>query len=333
MPAPALSFTHLSGKALRIVFLAVLFMVMAGVGAYVALTLIIKGADTVVVPDLVNKDVLYGLEILSDLGLNTRVRETAYHDQVPKNHVIDQDPLPGSAIKRGRDVKIRVSRGPESIVMPNLTGLSRQQSGILLTENGLCQGVLSVMTSSLNAAGQVIAQYPQPGTTVSRHTCIDLLISSLPSAPAFPMVDLSGLTLETAIRRIGQLQLTVGRIRVDRRIGAPLETVVDQMPLAGYRVAIGGTVDLAGNRSGSDRPDLDAQKADGVEFFRFALENGFLKKRVQVIMSQAQLSLSLFDEFLAPGREIWLLVPKNGNPTILVYVDGQLVETQTTMAR
>jgi serine/threonine-protein kinase len=333
MPAPASSFTHLSGKALRIVFLAVLFMVMAGVGAYVALTLIIKGADTVVVPDLVNKDVLYGLEILSDLGLNTRVRETAYHDQVPKNHVIDQDPLPGSAIKRGRDVKIRVSRGPESIVMPNLTGLSRQQSGILLTENGLCQGVLSVMTSSLNAAGQVIAQYPQPGTTVSRHTCIDLLISSLPSAPAFPMVDLSGLTLETAIRRIGQLQLTVGRIRVDRRIGAPLETVVDQMPLAGYRVAIGGTVDLAVNRSGSGRPDLDAQKADGVEFSRFALENGFLKKRVQVIMSQAQLSLSLFDEFLAPGREIWLLVPKNGNPTILVYVDGQLVETQTTMAR
>ena len=333
MPAPASSFTHLSGKALRIVFLAVLFMVMAGVGAYVALTLIIKGADTVVVPDLVNKDVLYGLEILSDLGLNTRVRETAYHDQVPKNHVIDQDPLPGSAIKRGRDVKIRVSRGPESIVMPNLTGLSRQQSGILLTENGLCQGVLSVMTSSLNAAGQVIAQYPQPGTTVSRHTCIDMLISSLPSAPAFPMVDLSGLTLETAIRRIGQLQLTVGRIRVDRRIGAPLETVVDQMPLAGYRVAIGGTVDLAVNRSGSGRPDLDAQKADGVEFFRFALENGFLKKRVQVIMSQAQLSLSLFDEFLAPGREIWLLVPKNGNPTILVYVDGQLVETQTTMSR
>jgi hypothetical protein len=45
-------------------------------------------------------------------------------------------------------------------------------------------------------------------------------------------------------------------------------------------------------------------------------------------MNQPQLSLSLFDDFLAPGQEIWLLVPKNGNPTILVYVDGQLVETR-----
>lgn len=333
MPAPASSFTRLPGKALRIVLLAALFMTMAGFGAYVALTLIIKGADTVVVPDLVGKDVLYGLEILSDLGLNTRVRETVYHDQVAKNHVIDQDPMPGAAIKRGRDVKIRVSRGPETIVMPNLTGLSRQQSGILLTENGLCQGVLSVMISSRHAAGQVIAQHPQPGTTVSRNTCADLLVSRPSPAPAFPMIDLSGLALETAIRRIDQLQLTVGKIRVARKIGAPLEAVVDQEPPAGYRVTIGGAVDLTVNRSGSTRPGADAQTADGTEFFRFALENGFLKKRVQVIMNQARISLSLFDDFVDPGREIWLLIPKSGNPTILVYVDGQLVETRMTKAR
>ena len=37
--------------------------------------------------------------------------------------------------------------------------------------------------------------------------------------------------------------------------------------------------------------------------------------------------------FWRRDEEIWLLVPKNGNPTILVYVDGQLVETQMTIAR
>jgi hypothetical protein len=50
-------------------------------------------------------------------------------------------------------------------------------------------------------------------------------------------------------------------------------------------------------------------------------------------MSQAQMSLTLFDDFMAPGQEIWLLIPKSGNPTVLVYVDGQLVETRMMSAR
>ncbi len=328
MSPPAASLKLLLNNALRLSLLLALFMAMAGIGAYLALNLIIKGEDTVVVPDLVGKEVLYGLEILSDLGLNTRVKGTAYHDQVPKNHVIDQDPDAGAAIKRGRDVKIRVSRGPETIVMPNLAGLSLQQSLILLTENGLCRGALAGMTSSRNAVDQVMAQYPPPGATVHRSTCADLLISRGPSLPASPMRDLSGLTLETAIRRLEQLQLTVGNIRVVHTIAAPLETIVDQTPLAGYRVTLGSRVDLTVNRSATGPPAGDPAGTDQGELFRFSLENGFLKKRVQVQLSRAQLSLSLFDDFLAPGQEIWLLVPKSGNPTVLVYVDGQLVETR-----
>ncbi|WP_167527643.1 PASTA domain-containing protein [Desulfosarcina alkanivorans] len=308
-------------------------MAMAGIGAYLALTLIIKGADTVVVPDLVGKDVLYGLEILSDLGLNTRVKGTAYHDQVPKNHVIDQDPDPGAAIKRGRDVRIRVSRGPQTIVMPNLTGLSRQQGEILLAENGLCQGAVAVMASFRHTAGRVISQTPQPGTTVSRHTCADLMVSRGPPSPAFPMVDLAGFTLEAAIRRLEQLQLTVGKILAVRRAGPQLDTVVDQLPLAGYRVIPGSPVDLTVNRSVDGRHSGDPGKADQVELFRFSLENGFLKKRVRVKMIQARYSLDLLDDFMSPGQEIWLLVPKNGNPTVLVYVDDQLMETRIMSAR
>ena len=329
MPSPPASpVKTLARKAVRISLLVALFMTMAGIGTYLALTLIIKGEDTVIVPDLVGKDVLYGLEILSDLGLNTRVKGTEYHDRVPKNHVIDQDPDAGAAIKRGRDVKIRVSRGTETIFMPNLAGFSLQQSRILLTENGLCQGVLSGMISSRFDAGQVMAQYPPPGAIVSRNTCADLLISRGPSPPAFAMVDLSGFILETAIRRLEQMQLTAGSIRTARRSDAPLETIVDQTPPAGYRVASGNRVDLTVNRSNDGRYAGNAENGDQVELFRFFLENGFLKKRVQVKMNQRQLSLNLFDDFLAPGQEIWLLVPKSGNPTILVYVDGQLVETR-----
>lgn len=325
---PPKTVKSLAHKALRISLLIAFFMAMAGIGAYVALTLIIKGEDTVFVPDLVDKDVLYGLEILSDLGLNTRVKATVYHDQVPKNHVIDQDPDAGTAIKRGRDVKIRVSRGPKTILMPNLVGLSLQQGRILLTENGLCQGSLSRMISSRNTIDQVMAQYPMPGATIPRNTCADLLISRGPPRQAFAMPDLSGFTLESAIRRAEQLQLKVGRIRVVHRADTPLETVVDQNPLAGHRIILGSRMDLTVSQARSDRHIGDLKNPDPVELVRFSPGYGFLKQRVQVKMKQDRISLNLFDDFLAPGQEIWLLVPKNGNPTILVYVDGQLVETR-----
>lgn len=308
--------------------MVILFMAMAGIGAYVALTLIIKGEEPVVVPELAGKDVLYGLEILSDLGLNTRVKGTVYHDQVPKNHVIDQDPDAGATIKRGRDVKIRVSRGPETIPMPNLTGLSLQQGRILLTENGLCRGSVSTINSLQRTMGQVMAQHPPPGVMVARGTCADLLVSQGPSIPAFPMLDLSGLTLESAIRRLEQFQLMPGNIRVVHTMGTALETIVDQTPLAGHRVALGTRVDLTVNRAHTSPYGDDRNGSDGVELFRFTLENGFLKKRVQVKMNQRQISLSMFDDFVSPGQEIWLLIPKSGNPTVLVYVDGLLVKTR-----
>lgn len=321
------SMKRLYGKAFRFTLLAAAFMAMAGLGVYLTLTFIIKGTDTVVVPDLVGKDVLYGLEVLSDLGLNTRVKGTVFDDQVPKNHVIDQEPEPGAAIKRGRDVKIRVSRGPETIVMPNLAGLSLQHGKVLLTENSLRQVKLAGMYSFRYKTDQIIAQSPLPGNNISRDTCVDLLVSQGPPQLAYPMADLSGYTLEAAIGRLEQMQLIVGNISVVHNDHRPLETIVDQAPPAGYRVTLGSRVDLSVNRFESDRIQNSGDETDSVKLIRFHLENGFLKKRVQVKMSNPWFTITLLDEFLPPGHEVWLLAPKSGNSTILVYVDDLLVQT------
>ncbi len=130
-------------KIFKIVSLFIAFIIIAGLSAYVTLTLIIKSEDTVVVPNLVEKDVVYALEILSDLGLNTRVRGSEYSVHTPKNRILFQEPEPGAEIKKGRDVKIIISKGAKSIWVPNLKGVSIQQARIILEENGLCLGALT----------------------------------------------------------------------------------------------------------------------------------------------------------------------------------------------
>ena len=96
----------------------------AGISGYLTLRFIIKGEDTVVVPDLVGRDVIYALNILTDLGLNTKVKGFEYRGDVPKNHVAHQDPAPGNVIKKDRDVRIIISKGPRSLVVPNFVGMN-----------------------------------------------------------------------------------------------------------------------------------------------------------------------------------------------------------------
>jgi beta-lactam-binding protein with PASTA domain len=75
-------------RTLKIAALFFVFILVVGASAYLTLTLIIKSEDTVVVPDLVGKDVVYSLGLLTDLGLNTKVEGSEYsiesNIQVPK---------------------------------------------------------------------------------------------------------------------------------------------------------------------------------------------------------------------------------------------------------
>ena len=130
-------------KVTKIIFLMIALIILSGLSAYLTINLIIKSEDTVIVPDLIGKDVVFVLEQLTDLGLNTKVRGSEYSETIPKNHIIFQDPDADSEIKKGRDVKIILSRGTQSILMPNLVGLPERQASIILEENGLCRGTAS----------------------------------------------------------------------------------------------------------------------------------------------------------------------------------------------
>ena len=60
-------------RILKSAAFVLIFIIVVGASAYLTLTLIVKSEDTVVVPDLMGKEVVYALELLSDLGLNTKV--------------------------------------------------------------------------------------------------------------------------------------------------------------------------------------------------------------------------------------------------------------------
>ena len=320
-------------KIVKIAGLALAFIFVAGISAYLSLTLIIKSEDTVIVPNLEGKDVVYALELLTELELNTKVRGSEYTNDVPKNYVIFQEPSAGAEIKKGRDVKIILSKGPKTLFMPNLIGLTLQQANIVIEENGICQGELSRAYHSAVEKDLVIAQVPLQGTMISRGDCVDILMSMGARPKAFKMPDLTGLTLEDALQSIEKVELIIGEIKSEFQKNRPRNSIVRQSPSAGDRVIASSPVSLLINRDPQKERPGQLHGQGGGSLFSYRLDSGFLKRRIRVSVNSAGFTNDLFDDFVKAGEEIWLLIPHDYEATVFLYENDRLIKTQTYNAR
>jgi serine/threonine-protein kinase len=297
----------------------------AGAGAYFSIHLLIRNDDHVVVPDLVSKDVVYALEVLSDLGLNTKVRRSEFHPFVPKHHIIDQYPEPGSEIKRGRDVRLMISKGASAVVIPNLMGMDISRADIILTENDLHQRNLSYAYSQTNPKGKIVSQYPMAGTKGKRGDSLDMLISSGPKAQWLRMMDLSNFGLDDAIDVIEKHQLAVGTITQVSNPALPLDAVINQDPKAGFPVLLGKSVDLTINRP---NPKILGSQRRDASLFRYRVDQGFLSQKVRVRINRADSAMDIFNDFAKAGEEVWLIIFRDAPTALFLYLDDELIITK-----
>ena len=313
-------------KILKIAALAAAFLVVAGASAFLTLTYIIKSEDTVIVPNLVGKDVVSALELLTDLQLNTKVNGSEYSDQFPKNHVTFQEPEAGSEIKKDRDVRIMISKGTRHIIMPNLLALSEQQARMIMEENGISRGQLSRTYNQNIEADHVIVQVPAAGAEIPRGASVNLLVSKGPRTPDIMMPDLAGLSLDEAVFKIESADLVLGPIESQFHEKKKHNSVLGQEPSSGYRVVEKSPVKLVINRPqgkstrGQHRPLYGS-------LLQLDIKNGFLKKRIRVELEHDKVSTEIFDDYVKPGKQLWIVVPRDRDAAVYIFEDDELVQT------
>lgn len=310
----------------RIILYITVFMTAAGLGTYFTIHLLIHSGERVIVPDLVGKEVVYALEVLSDLGLNTKVKGTEFSPVVPKHHVIDQHPDPGTEIKRGRDVRLVISKGMRTVVFPNVVGMDHSMAGIIIDENDLHQRKLTYTYSPDQPQGRILSQYPGAGTKSVRGDGIDLLISAGPPPRWLRMTDLGGMGLDEAIEIIEKHQLAVGTITQADSATAPVDTVTHQDPAPGAPVLPGTAVELTINRPNpGGRTDVQSRTAT---LFRYRVPQGFLRQQIRVRINRPDVAVDIYDDFVKPGEEIWLVVLRDVPTTLFLYLDDDLIMTK-----
>jgi serine/threonine-protein kinase len=289
--------------------------------AYVTLRLIVTSEDVVVVPDLIGKDVVYTLELLTDLGLNTKVSSHEYSAEIPKNHVTFQQPDPGAEIKKDRDVRIVVSKGPETVTVPDLAGMDIHEAKIILEDNGLMHGVLS-QTYDVSAPGeQVMGQFPTPGTVVKRGTAIDVLTSLGDRPVELMMPHLKGSSMRDAVLLLERSQLSLGQLEYVEETELPQDMVIAHTPQAGFPVTAGSLINLTVNR-GKQKP-LTRERAFHV--LSYPVSPGLLKRHVRFRVNAFGLVYDLMDVFAEPGQRLQVLLPGGEQTRFFLYEDDDLV--------
>ncbi|MDQ1711289.1 MAG: eukaryotic-like serine/threonine-protein kinase [Frankiaceae bacterium] len=139
-------------------------------GSSVALT-VSDGPAPVTVPDVRLRALADAQRLLRDAGLKYTAT-TEFSDTVANGAVIDQTPAAARSVPRGTTVALRVSKGPETVRVPEVRGDTITRARETLTALGLKVVVQHVR----NGHGEVVIdQDPQPGAVVRVGTKVTLV--------------------------------------------------------------------------------------------------------------------------------------------------------------
>ena len=208
--------------------------------------------EEVAVPSVVGKNLLLARQILEDNKLRVNVAEV-YSSEVPAGEVVKQDPDSGRSVKLERLVTIYVSKGGETIEMPDLVGLTKIAAIERIQKLGLQLGSVYEKESEKDP-GTVLAHDPAIKTKINRGQIIDLTVSrgktvkpenknTAPQVKKISVPDVQGANLETAKYHIEQNGLTIGNVTYEESLQAK-DTIISQYPAPDSEIAAGSSVDL-----------------------------------------------------------------------------------------
>jgi serine/threonine-protein kinase len=134
--------------------------------------LISRGANTVVVPNVVGLNDQAALTTLSNAGLSgTEVQKDSTE---PQGKVLSQSPGAGKQVARGSQVTIFASTG--AITVPDVTGQLRKDAVNTLKKAGFTVAVSEQQTTDPTQVGFVISEFPPGGSRGQRGDTVTIAV-------------------------------------------------------------------------------------------------------------------------------------------------------------
>ena len=124
-----------------------------------------QGPKPVTMPDIVGKTKNEAKQAMDDLKLTANWTES-FDDKIPQGQVISTSVNNGNTLHWGDSVDVVVSKGPETITLPNYVGQKASDAKAALEKLGFTVKVSSQLTLDASQDKKVASQAPVGGTEV-----------------------------------------------------------------------------------------------------------------------------------------------------------------------
>jgi len=238
-------------SALRFALLALFLVVVAMFSALTAMRFAVHGTE-VAVPDLTGTTPSEARRIAEKNGLQVDVERQYYSSVVVEGRILSQRPPAGTMVRRGWQVGVAESLGPQRVQIPSLLGESQRAAVITIERRGLNLGTIADLPVPGLPGDQVLSQDPLPNASDISTPKISLLISDAPPPQAFVMPNFAGQPLGTVTLALQDAGLHAGTSTLvpqpeggtQAGTPSPASIIVSQTPPAGEKALAGTAVNF-----------------------------------------------------------------------------------------
>jgi beta-lactam-binding protein with PASTA domain len=160
---------------------------------------------------------------------------------------------------------------------------------------------------------------------IERGQSVDFLISNGSKSDAVAMPELRQRSVGQALKILEGLGLLPSEVKEVHQPEQPLNTVVGQRPLAGYRVDSDSSIVLTINRL----PQPKGQEAK-LWWITYQLAAGYFKKEITLSQNQDGENMDLYRRIHRPGDQLDWLIWVRSPDEVSILVDG-LIQRQETI--
>jgi eukaryotic-like serine/threonine-protein kinase len=143
------------------------------------------GVPKATVPDVVGKDYANAVNALDEVNL--KAKKKSVFSTKPVGQVVAQDPPAGETVDEGTTVLLSVSKGQETVAVPDVLDQTEESARSELQAKGFEVQVVNA-SSDTTPEGFVSAQSPDPGTDAAKGSTVTITVSTGPSTTTVPNV-------------------------------------------------------------------------------------------------------------------------------------------------
>ncbi len=231
---------------IRIVFGALAMLVVMVLAAGITLRLALHEGE-VRIPEFSGLTVNEASDAALHNNLDLNIENRFYSTTVPAGRILSQAPAAGSEVRKGWQVRVTESLGPQQVTIPDVVGEPIREASMDLRRMQLDLGT----QAKLDAPGDgdlVLAQTPPPNAGVDQPR-VNLLLSSSggDASTAFVMPSFVGLSYAAANHEaiaLGLRVATIGGIATPAAAAGPATSAV--APVVAAQSATGTLLDPSG---------------------------------------------------------------------------------------